>query len=120
MKIVCSGCGLQAAASTAREREDRAGDDGGRHAADPRHDDVLEQRRAPSRSGAREADGEDRDRDRRLHDLADLEPEYAEATVKITQKRSPQPDRDAGRFRELRAGGRDDRLCSTSPGFSGS
>jgi hypothetical protein len=55
-----------------RQREDRPGRDAARHAADAGDDHVLEQARAP-RVDAREADREDRDRDRRLHHLPDLE-----------------------------------------------
>ena len=52
--------------------EDRAGDDSAGDTADRRDDHVLEEMRA-ARVDAREADRENRDRDRGLHDLPDLE-----------------------------------------------
>ena len=72
MKMVCTGCGLSLSDVERRQREDRARHDRARDAADAGDDDVLEQRRAPP-VDAREADGEDRDRDRRLHHLPDLQ-----------------------------------------------
>jgi hypothetical protein len=74
-----------------RQGEDRAGDDAARGAADAGEDDILEERRA-SRVGARERPMA------RIEIGIDasitwptLSPEYAEATVKITQSSTPQP-----------------------------
>ena len=55
-----------------RQREDRARDHRPRNAADARDDDVFEHARAPP-VDARQADGQNRDRDRRLHHLPDLQ-----------------------------------------------
>src|SRR5450756_316652 len=66
------GMGVQAERIERRQREDRARHDRAGDTADARDDHVLEKARPPL-VDAREADREDRDRDRGLHDLADLQ-----------------------------------------------
>ena len=55
-----------------RQREDRAGDDGAREAADARDDDVFQDAGA-ARIEPRQTDRQDRNGDRRLHHLPDLQ-----------------------------------------------
>ena len=58
---------------------------------------------------ARQPDREDRDRDRRLHDLADLEPRVRRGDREDHAEEQPPEHRDAGRLGKLRSR-RDDRL----------
>ena len=66
------GVGVELQDVESGEREDRPRGERSRDPADPGDDHVLEQGGAAA-VGAGEADGEDRDRDRRLHHLAHLQ-----------------------------------------------
>ena len=70
--MVCSRVRVEVQDVERRQREDRAGDHRAGDAADAGDDHVLEQARA-ARVDARQADRQDRDRDRGLHHLPDLE-----------------------------------------------
>ena len=92
-----------------RQREHRAGDHGARGAADAREDDVLEQRRAAP-VDARQADREDRDRDRRLHHLADLQPRVGRREREDDAEEQAPEDRARRSLGQGRAGRHDGRV----------
>ena len=113
MKIVCTGCGSRPQRVERRQREDGAGDHRAGRAADAGQDDVLEQRRSAP-VDAREADRQDRDRDRRLHHLARPSARIRRRHREDDAQQQAPEDR-APRGLRRRAGGGDDRQVRVSP-----
>ena len=78
-----------------RQGEDRPGHDQARSAADALDDDVLEDR-VLALEEPRDADGQDADRDRRLHHLRDLESRVGRGDREDEDHDDPEDDRSDG------------------------
>jgi hypothetical protein len=85
------------------QREDRTGHDQPRSAADALHDDVFEDRVLPLEEPG-DADGQDADRDRRLHHLRDLEPGVGRGDGEHDDHHDPDRHRAGGELRDGRPG----------------
>ena len=101
--------GLQRMRVEVENVERRHGEDGARHHAARRashagDDHVLEHRGAPP-VDARQADGEDRDGNRRLHSLPDLEGGISRGDAEEDTEQGTPQHRAPGRLRGRRAGG---------------